>query len=80
MIKLEAYELSRSTLSSLVSLLPTSEYGLWVRERTVSGLDFRNPVGAETLNRFKRVFIIERNTFENSRSDPSTKEVQNAAV
>ena len=47
---------------------------------TVSGLDFRNPVGAETFNCFKRVCIIERNTNESSRSDPSPKEVQNAAV
>ena len=46
----------------------------------VSGLDFRNPVGAETFNCFKRVFTIERNTNESSRSDPSPKEVQNAAV
>ena len=51
-VELEAYLLSRNTLSSLVSLLPTSEYDLWVREMTVSGLDFRNPVGAETFNCF----------------------------
>ena len=38
--RLEACLLSRSTLSSL---LPTSEYDLWVREMTVSVLDFRNP-------------------------------------
>ena len=78
--ELETCLLSRSTLSSLVSLLPTSEYDLWVREMTVSGLDFRNPVGAETFNCFKKVCIIERNTNESSRSDPNPKEVQNAAV
>ena len=42
--ELEASLLSQSTLSSLISLLPTAEYDLWVREMTVSGLDFRNPV------------------------------------
>ena len=79
-VELEACLLSQSTLSSLVSLLPTSEYDLWVREMTVSGLDFRNPVGVETFNCFKKVCIIERNTNESSISDPSSKEVQNSAV
>ena len=46
---------------------------------TVSGLDFRNPVGAETFNCFKRVCIFERNTNESSSSDPCPK-VQNAAI
>ena len=64
-------------LSSLVSVSPTSEYDLWVREMTVARLDFRNPVGAETFNCFKRVCIIKKNTIEISRSDPSSKEVQN---
>ena len=62
--ELEACLLSRSTLSSLISLLPTAEYDLWVREMTVAGLDFRNPVGLETFNCFKKVCIIERNTSE----------------
>ena len=79
-MELEACLLSRSSLSSLVSLLPTSEYYLWVREMTVSGLDFRNPAGAETFNCFRRVCIIERNTNESSRSGPNPKEEQNAAV
>ena len=35
---MEAYLLSSSTLNSLVSLLPTSEYDLWIREMTVSGI------------------------------------------
>ena len=74
--ELEACLLSRSMLSSLVSLLSTSEYDLWVREMTVSGLDFRNPVKAETFNCLKKVCTIERNTNESSRSDPSPKEVQ----
>ena len=43
--ELEACLLSRSTLSSLVLLLPVSEHDVWVREMTVAGLDFRNPVG-----------------------------------
>ena len=47
---------------------------------TVSGLDFRNPAGAETFNCFRRVCIIERNTNESSRSGPNPKEEQNAAV
>ena len=57
-VELEACLLSRSTLSSLISLLPTAEYDLWVREMTVSGLDFRNPVGAETFNCFKKVVLL----------------------
>ena len=57
--KREACLLSRR---SLISLLPTAEYDLWVREMTVSGLDFRNPVGVETFNCFKKVCVIERNT------------------
>ena len=36
--------LSRSTLICLIKLLPISEYDLWVREITMAGLDFRNPV------------------------------------
>ena len=62
--ELEACLLSRSTLSSLISLLPTAEYDFWVREMTVAGLDFRNPVGLEIFNCFKKVCIIERNTSE----------------
>ena len=61
-VELEACLLSRSTLKSLISLLPTAEYDLWVREMTVSGLVFRNPVGAETFYFFKKVFVIEINT------------------
>ena len=57
-VELEACSLSWSTLSSLISLLPTVEYDLWVREMTVSGLDFRNPVGAETFNCFKKVVLL----------------------
>ena len=74
-VELEACLLSSSMLSSLISLLPTPKYDLWVREIKVSGLDFRNPVGTETFNCFKRVCIVERNTNESSRSDPSPKEV-----
>ena len=48
--ELEACLLSWSTLSSLVLLLPVSEHDLWVREMTVAGLYFRNPVGLETFN------------------------------
>ena len=48
--ELEACLLSRSTLSSMVGLIPISEYDLWVREMTISGLDFKNPVGIETFN------------------------------
>ena len=58
--ELETCLLSRSTLGSLVSLLPTSEYDLWVREMTVSGLDFRNPVGAETFNCLRRCVSLKQ--------------------
>ena len=51
-----------------------------MRELTVSGLDFRNPVGAETFNCFKKVSVIERNTNECLRSDPIPKDVQVTAV
>ena len=59
--KLEACLLSCSTLNSLVRLLPTSEYDLWVQEMTIAGLDFKNPVGMETFNCFIMVCIIELN-------------------
>ena len=78
--ELDACLLSCSTLSSLVRLLPKLEYYLWVREMMIAGLDFKNPVGIETFNCFKRVCIIERNTNESSRSDPVLKEVQNNVV
>ena len=38
--ELKSCLLSRSTLSSLVKLLPIAEYDLWVREITVTRLDF----------------------------------------
>ena len=69
-----------STLSSLISLLPTAKYDLWVREMTVSGLDFRNPVGVETFNCFKKACVIERNTNECSRSESNSKDVHTTAV
>ena len=68
--------MSWSTLSSLISLLPTTEYDLWIREMTVAQLDFRNPEGLEIFNCFKKVCIIERNTNECSRSDPIPEDVQ----
>ena len=71
--ELEACLLSRSMLSSLISLLSTAEYDLVVREMTVSGLDFRNPVGVEIFNCFKKVCVNERNTNECPRSDPILK-------
>ena len=57
--ELESCLLSRSTLSSMISLLPISEYDLWVREMKMSGLDFKNPVGIETFNCFKRSCILK---------------------
>ena len=62
--ELESCLLSRSTLSSLVKLLPIAEYDLWVREITVTRLDFRNPVGPDTFACLKRICIIERNMNE----------------
>ena len=56
-------------MSSLISLLPLAEYELWVREMTISGLEFKNPVGLETFDCFKRICIIERNTCESARTD-----------
>ena len=73
--ELESRLLSQSTLSSLVLLLPTSEHDLWVREMTVAGLDFKNPVGMETFNCFKKVCIIERNTNESSRTESTPQEL-----
>ena len=43
-VELESCLLSRSTLSSLVRLLPALEHDLWVREMTVIGLNFKNPI------------------------------------
>ena len=43
---------------------------------TVAGLDFRNPVGLETFECFKKVCIIERNTNESSTANINTKDVQ----
>ena len=43
--ELETCLLSRSTLSSMVRLLPTSEYDLLVQEMTIAGLDFKDPMG-----------------------------------
>ena len=72
--ELESRLLSQSTLSSLVLLLPTSEHDLWVREMTMAGLDFKNPVEMETFNCFKKVCIIERNTNESSRTESTPQE------
>ena len=71
--ELEACLLSRSTLSSLISLLPPTEHDFWVREMSKNQLDFGNPEGLETFNCFKRVCVIERNTNESFRNDPETK-------
>ena len=57
--ELESCLLSRSTLSSLFRLLPTSQHDLWIRETTVAVLDFKNLVGIETFNCFKKVCIID---------------------
>ena len=57
-----------------------SEYDLWVQEMTITGLDFKNPVGINTFNCFKKVCIIQRNTNECSRLDPAPKEPQNIVV
>ena len=46
----------------------------------IAGLDFKNLVGIEIFNCFKRVCIFERNTTKCSRSDPVPKEVQNTGV
>ena len=78
--ELESCLLSRSTLSSLVRLLSTSEYDIWVREMTIAGLDFKNPVGVGTFNCFMKVCVIERNTCESSRIDPAPREAQNTGV
>ena len=73
---MESCLLSRSTLSSLVKLLPIAEYDLWVREMTVDGLDFRNPVGPDTFACFKRVCVFKRNTNENFGENTISKDNQ----
>ena len=57
-VELETYLLSLSMLSNLVRLLPALEYDLWVREMTISGLDFKNSVGIETFNCHERVVSL----------------------
>ena len=47
---------------------------------TVAGLDFRNPVGLETFNCFKRVCFIERNTNKSASLDPTPKEAMTTAI
>ena len=47
---------------------------------TTAGLDFKNPVGIETFNCFKKICVIERNTCENSRMDSAPVEVQSTGV
>ena len=56
------------------------EYDLWVREMTISGLDFKNLVGTETFNCFKKICIIERNTCESARTDPAPVETQSTGT
>ena len=46
----------------------------------MAGLDFKNPVGIKTFNCFKKVCIIERNTNESSRSEPTPKETMMIGV
>ena len=41
---------------------------------TLAGLDFKNPVGKETFNCFKKVCVIERNTNETTRSESTPRE------
>ena len=53
---------------------------LSVREMPISGLDFKNPVGSETFNCFKKVCVIKRNTNESSISDTTPREVQSTGV
>ena len=78
--ELEACLLTRSTLSGLISLLPSSEHDFWVREMSMTQLDFRNAERLDTFNCFKRVYIIERNTNESFRNDPETKSIPVPAV
>ena len=78
--ELEACLLSRNTLSGLISLLPSVEYDLWIREMTMAQLDFWNPEGLETFNCFKRICIIERNTYESFRDERDVNNVQPPVV
>ena len=65
----ESCLLSRSTLSSLIKLLPIAEYDLWFREMTVAGL--------ETFVCFKKV-IIERNTNKNYGPSQNLKDMSSS--
>ena len=47
---------------------------------TISGLDFKNPVGIETFNCFQKICIIERNTCESARTDPAPGETQSTGT
>ena len=69
---MESCLLSRITITSLINLLPSAERGLWVREMTYFGLDFRNPEGSYTLACFKKMCIIKWNTNENYRETSTT--------
>ena len=78
--ELESCLLSRSTLSSMINLLPISEYDLWVRQMTMSGLDFKNPVGIETFNCFKNICVIERNMCESSSRGSEYRDEENHQI
>ena len=65
--ELENYLYSRATLNSLSLILPHKTHMNWITKMTESGLDYKNPTGAEACAVFKNLCIIERNTSEGSR-------------
>ena len=69
---------SRATLNSLSLILPHKTLMNRITKMTESGLDYKNPTGAEAYTVFKNLCIIERNTSEGSRvsekvSSPKSK-------
>ena len=58
---------SQATLNSLFLILPHKTHMNWITKMMESGLDYKNPTGAEAYTVFKNLCIIERNASEGSR-------------
>ena len=72
--QLESCLLSRSTLSSLINLLPIAEYDCWVRE-LCGWTGLQKSCWSGNFICFKQVCIIERNENESSGDYPDAREV-----
>ena len=65
--ELENCLFSQSTLSILISILPQSEADEFVRQMSIKGLDWKNPMGYETFVMFRAICGMERDAMEASK-------------